>query len=274
MTSTIPRALAGRTVAITGATGGIGFAIARRFAQEGSNVLLLARNPTALQESLHRIREIVPLNNQMPSRPPLDANTPKAPVTEDKHTSFLLEVQNEDQWKQLASDHPNIDILINAAGIEQASALVSTPTSNLDTILATNLRGVVLGCKYIGKSMWRRSNNQSQGDKCIINVASLLASRGVVGTSVYAASKAGVIGLTTSLSLEFARRRIRVNAIVPGYILTKMTERQVGNEELIKKIPAGRFGEPAEVADAAVFLAKNEYANNCILNLDGGLSAS
>ena len=111
MASSIPRAvpsLVGKTVAITGATGGIGFAIARRFAQEGSKVVLLGRNSTLLQESLDRIREVVPVYDQTPFRPRMDANNL---ADTEKHTSFTLEVQNEDQWKQLASDHVRLTII-------------------------------------------------------------------------------------------------------------------------------------------------------------------
>ncbi|GKT87751.1 3-oxoacyl-acyl carrier protein reductase [Colletotrichum tofieldiae] len=137
--------------------------------------------------------------------------------------------------------------------------------------------GTIFMSKYMAQRMKRR---RADRDACIINVASLLAEKGSPGTSVYAASKAGIIGLTHALSVELGPLRIRTNAIVPGYIETNMLASNVhihyhSNVEgtLEKRIPLGRLGQPDEVADAAVFLAQNTYANNCILNLDGGLSA-
>lgn len=135
--------------------------------------------------------------------------------------------------------------------------------------------------------------------KCIINISSLLALKGGTGVVPYAASKAGVLGLTRSLTVETSKtlrnQIIRSNAIVPGYIETPMIAgmsshlqclglvltdipiivdfSQTENDKLKEDIPLRRFGQPHEVADAAVFLAQNEYANNCVINLDGGLSA-
>lgn len=133
--------------------------------------------------------------------------------------------------------------------------------------------------------------------KCIINISSLLAQKGGTGAVPYAASKAGILGLTRALTVEAAKSLrdvvIRSNAIVPGYIDTPMISgilycsgiwilwangQPAGFSEgdaarLKESIPLRRFGDPREVADAAVFLVRNEYANNCVLNLDGGLSA-
>lgn len=135
--------------------------------------------------------------------------------------------------------------------------------------------------------------------KCIINISSLLALKGGTGVVPYAASKAGVLGLTRSLTVEASKtlrnQIIRSNAIVPGYIETPMIAgmsshlpclglaltniltiidfSQTENDKLKEDIPLGRFGQPHEVADTAVFLAQNEYANNCVINLDGGLGA-
>jgi NAD(P)-dependent dehydrogenase (short-subunit alcohol dehydrogenase family) len=106
----------------------------------------------------------------------------------------------------------------------------------------------------------------------IINVSSLLALHGGFGTTAYSASKAGLLGFTRALATEYASHRVRVNAIVPGYISTDMT-RELNQEDLEKRIPMGRFGKPEEVAKAALFLAENGYAHNCVVGIDGGLSA-
>lgn len=125
----------------------------------------------------------------------------------------------------------------------------------------------------------------------IINVSSLLGVQGGYGAVAYAASKAGVLGFTRALAAEYAAHGVRVNAIVPGYVETDMTRGtsfkgrsystlvelksslDLNTSELAQRIPLGRFGKPEEVAQAALFLAQNQYAHNCILNLDGGLSA-
>ncbi|KAB8293914.1 hypothetical protein EYC80_009387 [Monilinia laxa] len=110
---------------------------------------------------------------------------------------------------------------------------------------------------------------------CIINISSLLGIKGGRGSAAYAASKAGVLGLTRALAAEMGGSGIRVNAIVPGYIETDMTRAMtdIARKEALNAIPLSRFGDASEIADAAVFLATNKYANNCVLNLDGGLSA-
>ncbi|ATZ56403.1 Bcoar1 [Botrytis cinerea B05.10] len=164
---------------------------------------------------------------------------------------------------------PKIDILINAAGLTHASPLITTSPSLIENILQTNLTGTIWGCKIIGKEMLRRREG------CIINISSLLGIKGGRGSAAYAASKAGVLGLTRALAAEMGSAGIRVNAIVPGYIETDMTRAMSdpARSEALNSIPLSRFGDVTEIADAAVFLATNKYANNCVLNLDGGLSA-
>ncbi|KAI9650569.1 hypothetical protein NHQ30_000587 [Ciborinia camelliae] len=151
---------------------------------------------------------------------------------------------------------PTIDILINAAGLTHASPLITTSPSLIEEVLQTNLMGTIWGCKVIGKDMLRRRE-------------------GGRGSVAYAASKAGVLGLTRALAAEMGPAGIRVNAIVPGYIETDMTRAMTdpARKEALNAIPLARFGDANEIADAAVFLVTNKYASNCVLNLDGGLSA-
>ncbi|KAK0704862.1 hypothetical protein B0H67DRAFT_649264 [Lasiosphaeris hirsuta] len=243
--------LAGKLVAVTGAGGGIGFAIASRFANEGASVVLLGRNKSKLQQALERIRSE-------------SGDKEKAKT----HSIFPHDVRKLESWVHLAANYNGINILVNSAGVTQTSLFVRTDPPTAEDILATNLHGAIWGCRVIGRDMIRRKDGG-----CIINVSSLLALKSATGASVYAASKAGLLGLTTSLAQEWGPYGIRVNAILPGYISTDMTK-SLEKSPLIEKIPAQRFGTPDEVADAAAFLAKNQYANNCMLNLDGGLSAT
>jgi NAD(P)-dependent dehydrogenase (short-subunit alcohol dehydrogenase family) len=129
---------------------------------------------------------------------------------------------------------------------------------------------------YFRKPRGAKKSEDSEGEgeftPSIINVSSLLGLHGGFGAVAYAASKAGVLGFTRALASEYASHRVRVNAIVPGYISTDMTS-DLNAAELEKRIPLGRFGRPEEVAQAALFLAENGYAHNCVLGIDGGLSA-
>ncbi|KAF4126341.1 3-oxoacyl-[acyl-carrier protein] reductase [Geosmithia morbida] len=147
------------------------------------------------------------------------------------------------------------------------TVLKRTPDAELSDILGTNLTATMLVCKYAKVQDWG----------CIVNVSSLMANRPAAGAAAYAAAKAGVIpGLTSALCLEMATRSIRVNALLPGWVESPMWDnlRPTLKEKYLQNTPARRAGTPDEVADAAVFLASNDFANNCVLNLDGGLSAA
>ncbi|KAF4869876.1 3-oxoacyl-[acyl-carrier-protein] reductase FabG [Colletotrichum siamense] len=284
--------LRARHALITGAYGGIGAAIAARFAAEGALVTLLGRKEDKLRElcsQLPRFRDtrLAPLTAapNTNTRPSLDEKPPAhSYAVMDVSAQGRDEAVLDDIWKRTGQ----IDVLVNAAGIAQFQLLQNTSPQAASELLDTNLMGTIFMSRYMAQRMKRR---RADRDACIINVASLLAEKGSPGTSVYAASKAGIIGFTHALSVELGPLRIRTNAIVPGYIETNMLAcekhilalfliRKLGfrsptmsREPLEKRIPLGRLGRPDEVADAAVFLAQNTYANNCVLNLDGGLSA-
>ncbi|PGH36234.1 hypothetical protein GX50_00918 [[Emmonsia] crescens] len=181
-----------------------------------------------------------------------------------------------------------VDILINAAGISYTSLLPLTKDEHIIAMLRTNLQGTIFACRTMARRVMRGPSRQKSTDtnanistftKCIINISSLHATKGGVGAATYASTKAGVVALTRAIAAEGAGARewarLRANVIVPGYIETKMVgdlNPQV-REQALQSIPLHRFGTAEEVADAAVFLAMNQYANNCVLNLDGGLSA-
>ncbi|KAH8770079.1 hypothetical protein F5883DRAFT_417135 [Diaporthe sp. PMI_573] len=249
--------LAGKTALITGGSRGIGLAIAARLAHEGVSCLLVARNADTLKSACSQLLPQEAAAAPSPSRPHGEAGDPGT-------------------WdaigRQLAADGTHVDVLVNAAGVSQNSLLARTSPSDIAAILDTNLRAAVLASRLVGKQMMRRAAEARQGCS-IVNVSSVMASRGGTGASVYAASKAGLLGLTSALSQELGRFQIRVNALVPGYIQTRMIE-NLNEGKLSSQIPLGRVGRPEEVADAAFFLATNSYANNCVLNIDGGLSAA
>ncbi|KAK2004262.1 short chain dehydrogenase [Colletotrichum falcatum] len=281
--------LRARHCLITGAYGGIGAAIAARFASEGALVTLLGRKEDKLRDLCDRLppfkdSHIAPLTAAAaPSPSPNGERLAHSYAVMDVSADGRNDAVLDDIWKRTGQ----IDVLVNAAGIAQFQLLQNTSPQVARELIDTNLMGTIFMSRYMAQRMKRRRADRdvhpspavtvllttsSHLQACIINVASLLAEKGSPGTSIYAASKAGIIGLTHALSIELGPLRIRTNAIVPGYIETNMLA-SMSKEPLEKRIPLGRLGRPDEVADAAAFLAQNTYANNCILNLDGGLSA-
>ncbi|KAJ5993555.1 Short-chain dehydrogenase/reductase SDR [Penicillium sp. IBT 35674x] len=250
---------------ITGGTSGIGFAIADRFLQEGaSSIILVGRSRERLEAAATNLH------------------------SSDKVRLLVGDVAEAGTWmRDLEKEMTNVDVLVNAAGISVTNILPRSELEDISKILRTNLEGAILTSRALMRAAIRsrvRNRNAAEGEKkpssrCIINISSLLALKAGTGAVPYAASKAGLLGLTRSLAVEASASLkdvvIRSNAILPGYIETPMiadfTPGEVGR--LNDTIPLHRFGKPSEVADAAVFLAQNEYANNCVLNLDGGLSA-
>ncbi|KAI1753793.1 hypothetical protein F4782DRAFT_68715 [Xylaria castorea] len=237
--------LNGKRCVITGGSRGIGLAIAKLFAWKLANCTLVGRHEESLETAVNSLC-LKPMQ---------------------KHDWHTFDVSDPQGWEDLAQNwkkHP-VDILVNAAGISQNSFLLNTSKEEIDKVLDVNLKGTILGCQSVIPQMMQRKSG------CIINVSSLLATHGGRGASVYAASKAGVIGLTRSIAWEVGRFNIRANVIQPGYIKTDMTKDM---KDLTALIPLGRLGDADEVAEAALFLATNKYAHNCVLNIDGGLSAT
>ncbi|KAJ5873843.1 uncharacterized protein N7529_002273 [Penicillium soppii] len=287
------RRLAGRKCLITGGTSGIGFAIAERFLQEGaSTIVLVSRSQKRLEEAASRLAPFVKRSSIVEeNNGEVATRAPEEDRQQDTKGNIRLlvgDVSNTGSWmRELEKEMANVDILVNAAGISISNILPRSELEDISTILRTNLEGAMLTSRALMRasirSRIRNRNDAAAGQKlpskCIINVSSLLALKGGTGAVPYAASKAGLLGLTRSLAAEVSASMkdiiIRSNAIVPGYIETPMVaDFTPGETERLKSlIPLHRFGDPREIADAAVFLAQNEYANNCVLNLDGGLSA-
>ncbi|CAK40550.1 uncharacterized protein An11g00760 [Aspergillus niger] len=277
--------LSNRTCMITGGTSGIGFAIAERFLQEGAaRVILVGRSYERLYNAASRLQIESP---EIPSTEPpqLIANPEQHQLLESSSRISLLigDIAEAGSWTrelEKAMQTTNPDILINAAGLSISSILPKFEPTDISRILRTNLEGALLTSRAfirasIRNRMKRSSTPTTSGStaasKCIINISSLLAHKSGTGAVPYAASKAGVLGLTRSVAVEAAASLrdvvVRSNAIVPGYIETPMISDFSDGEtaRLKESIPVRRFGRPDEVADAAVFLAQNEYANNLLL---------
>ncbi|KAF2651906.1 NAD(P)-binding protein [Lophiostoma macrostomum CBS 122681] len=236
-----------RHVLITGGSRGIGLAIAQLFASHSYRCTLISRSAETLQTAVASLPS---------SRGVL------------KHSYIAGDISSARFWDGKIDGTARVDVLVNCAGITQSSLFTRTSSEEIERIVDTNLTGMLWGTRYL-----LRRRNLTRGS-VIVNVASLLGVKGGFGAVAYAASKAGVLGFTRALAEELGQPGIRVNAIVPGYISTDMTAEMADSQDLLRKIPVGRFGKPEEVADAAMFLVRNEYANNCVLNLDGGLSAT
>ncbi|KAI5467034.1 3-ketoacyl-reductase [Mariannaea sp. PMI_226] len=265
-------ALAGKHCAVVGATGIIGAHIARAFAKQGAVLSLLGR--TAI-ESRPRLEPL--LTPYAPDPAAADGSKSHSNGMPFQHRFMKLDVAKRDSIKSVFAGRDQdghfadtavgpVDILINCAGISQTSFLKRTSEEELSDILETNLMATMLVCKH--------AKIRSHG--CIINVSSLMATKGGSGATAYAASKAGIVAFTRALCRELGPRSIRANALLPGWIASPMWDHLKPELQaaFLKDTPLSRVGTPQEVADAAVFLASNAFANNCVLNLDGGLSSA
>ncbi len=244
--------LSGQTAIVTGASRGIGKAIALGLAAAGAKVACVARNADKLQET---VDEIATAGGT--------AEVHTCDVTDSEAVSQLIEGLNE-KWGQ-------IDIVVNNAGITKDTLIPRMSDEYWDTVIATNLRSVFLFTRAASLVMMRKRFGR------IINISSVSGLIGNPGQSNYSASKAGIIGFTRTVAKELASRKITVNAICPGFISSDMTD-ALGPavlDEVKKRVPAKRLGEAREVADAVLYLASDSaaYITGQVLTLDGGLIA-
>ena len=234
---------------VTGASRGIGRAIAFALAQEGAKVVVNYSSSAAAAESV--VGEIQQQGGE--------ALALQADVSQTEQVDQLVE-KTQEKWGK-------IDILVNNAGITKDNLLIRMKLEDWQAVLALNLTGVFLCTRAVGKLMLKQRRGR------IINIASVSGQMGNPGQANYSAAKAGVIGLTKTLAKEFASRGITVNAVAPGFIETDMTH-DLKAEEILKLIPLGRFGKPEEVAQMVSFLASNPasaYITGQVFNVDGGM---
>jgi 3-oxoacyl-[acyl-carrier protein] reductase len=239
-----------RVALVTGASQGIGEAIARALAEAGASVVVAARNAAKLEAVVAGISA---------------AGSEVAAVTMD----VADPEQVKSGFRQAIERFGRLDILVNNAGITRDGLAVRMKPEDWDAVLRTNLTGAHLCAQQAIATMLRQRWGR------IINLSSVVARMGNAGQANYVATKAGLIGLTKALAAEVASRNITVNAIAPGFISTAMTEAlpEKALEQLSSRIPLGRLGTPADVAAAAVFLASEEagYITGHILDVNGGM---
>ena len=243
--------LENKTAIVTGATRGIGRAIAIRFAKEGCNVAFCGRS---------RGEKMIAVEQE------LTALGVKA-------KGYVADVADMEQAqafvKEVLADFGRVDILVNNAGITDDSAVKRMTEEQMDRVMHTNLGSVFCMTKAIQPSMWK------QGYGSIVNIGSVVGIAGNYNQANYAASKAAIIGFSKSCAKEFAARNIRVNVVAPGFVETEMTAEVP--EELMKtwcqRIPMKRPGTPDEVAQACVFLASDmcPYITSVVLPVCGGM---
>ncbi len=236
--------LTGRVALITGATGGIGGAIAKKLKQAGATVVVSGRNIAKMDAEFDD--EYIKI--------PCDLATDGGAV------ELIMETIDK---------AGKIDILINNAGITKDTLLMRMTDEQFEDVINTNLRSCFKMCRAAIMPMMKNRYGR------IINMASIIGVIGGAGQANYAASKGGMIAMTKSIAAEVASRGITANAIAPGFIKTPMTD--VLPEELKKtylaQIPSGRFGEPEDIANACIFLASEEssYINGQVLHVNGGM---
>ena len=240
-----------KTAIVTGAGRGIGRAIALRLANEGARVAAVSRTEANAKRTADEINAT-------------STNVAKAYAVD---VSDHVAVQKV--GAQILEDFGRVDILVNNAGVTRDGLAMRMSIEDWDTVINTNLRGAFNFTQAIIRAMIKQRSGR------IINIASVIGLIGNAGQTNYAASKAGLIGLTKSLARELASRNITVNAVAPGFIATDMTEAL--SEELQKnitsKIPLMRVGQPNDVANAVAFLASAEanYITGQVLAVDGGM---
>ncbi|ERL63942.1 3-oxoacyl-ACP reductase FabG [Schleiferilactobacillus shenzhenensis] len=233
---------------VTGARTGIGRAIAERLQQDGYRVVLNVHRPLTDAEQTELAAVFQPLTVVV------------GDVADDTAAQAMI--------SQVQTQFGQLDLLVNNAGINKDTLLTRMTAADFDAVARTNLTGTFLMTKYALKLMQKRRSGS------IVNISSVVGLHGNIGQANYAASKAGIIGLTKTAAREGALRSIRVNAVAPGMIRTAMTagmsdKRQA---EAAAGIPLKRFGEPAEVADVVAFLARNTYITGQVVSIDGGLT--
>jgi 3-oxoacyl-[acyl-carrier protein] reductase len=239
-----------RIALVTGASRGIGAAIARRLAAEGATVIAAARTADALERVVEEIRDA----GGTASAAALDLADPSSV---------------EAAAKSAIAAHGEVHVLVNNAGVTEDNLILRMSRDAWDRVLATNLTGVFLLTQAIVKSMVRKRYGR------IVNVTSVVGLMGNAGQANYAASKAGLIGLTKSIARELASRNVTCNAVAPGFIATAMTDKMTDDAKakLSGEIPLERLGTPEDVAAAVAFLASEEaaYVTGTVLNVSGGL---
>ena len=239
--------LEGKTVLVTGAAKGIGKAIALAFAKQGCNIVLNYRSNV----SDDTIKEI-------------EAYNVKCMPLQGDVSDFAIAAEIV---KKAKKEFGTVDVLVNNAGITKDMLLMRMSEEEFDSVIQTNLKGTFNMIRHVSSVMLKQRSG------AIINMSSVVGVTGNAGQANYAASKAGVIGLTKATAKELAARGVTCNAIAPGFVETDMTAVLTDEQKsmILEAIPLKRYGQVEDIANAAVFFAKNTYITGQVLNVDGGM---
>ena len=238
-----------KKILITGATGGIGYSLVKKFSELGSIILATGTNQDKLDKLKNSFKNIHIKQFKL-----------------DEHSKI------EEFVDSCHKDLEGLDVLINNAGITLDNLSIRLADENWKKVIDINLTSSFLMCKYAIKKMLKNKYGK------IINITSIVGHTGNLGQANYAASKAGIIGFSKSLAIEYARKKININCISPGFIKTEMTDKI--NEEfkknLISKIPSGDLGKSEDIANCSAFLASemSDYITGETIHVNGGMYMS
>ena len=239
--------LKNKNIIVTGATGGIGNSIIKKLDEFGVNILASGTKTEKLEELKNKFKNIKILRFDISES--------------DKVENFI-----ENASKELGGE---IDCIVNNAGITQDNLAIRMNLDEWRNVIEVNLTSTFLMCKFAIRKMLKNKKGK------IINITSVVGHTGNLGQANYTASKAGIIAMSKSLAIEYAKKNINVNCISPGFIKTAMTDKidEKFKDIITSKIPSGRLGEPEDIANAVLFLASNQsdYINGETLHVNGGM---
>lgn len=242
--------LQGKVAVVTGGSRGIGRAVCLKLAQSGANIALIyASNQDQANQVMEQLAAY-----------PVKATAYPCNVADFEQTARV--------FQRIAADFGRVDILVNNAGITKDKLVLGMSQEDFDRVVDVNLKGAFNTIKQVYPLFARQKSGK------IINIASVSGLMGNAGQANYAASKAGLVGLTKSVARELASRGICCNAVAPGFIQTDMTQAFVDNQTLLNNIPMKRMGQPEEVAALVAFLASplSDYITGEVIRIDGGLA--
>ena len=239
--------LKGKNIIITGASGGIGNSIVKRLIENGANILASGTRIEKLEELKKNFEKIKILKFDISQS--------------DKIEEFI-----DNATKELGG---SLDCIVNNAGVTQDNLAIRMSLEEWQKVIDINLTSTFLMSKFAIKKMLKNKSGK------IVNITSVVGHTGNLGQANYTASKAGIIAMSKSLSIEYAKKNINVNCISPGFIKTAMTDKidEKYKEIIISKIPSARLGEPEDIANAVLFLLSNQsnYINGETIHINGGM---